>query len=160
MKALMLATEYPPAKGYGLARYVSELSAALAKMDVEVHVVCMNSLDGCPEQVRDGVHVHLMTERLGFESFSWVSDTVLDNVRLLECAVQVCEEEHFDLIAAHDWLGALAAKALKTIYDIPLVLTVHDTEVGKRSNKLTREQLYVSEVEGWIAKIADRNKIE
>ncbi len=116
----------------------------------------MNFLEGKQEIQIDGVRVYLMKETLGFHSFHWVSETVISNIRMLERAVEIFQKQSFDLIIAHDWLAALTAKSLQTIYRIPVILTIHDTEVGKRNNHLTREQYYIAEMENWISHIASR----
>jgi len=156
LRLLTLATEYPPARGYGLGRYVSELSAALVKAGAEVHVVGMNYAGGEPVLQAEGVTVHQLTDVDNPRHYDWVSGAILDNLWLLERALEVVRAHGpFDMLMAHDWLGALAAKSLKTMYELPLVLFMHDTEPGKRANKLTAEQLYIAELETWACSHAD-----
>ena len=45
----------------------------------------------------------------------------------------IAKEGNFDVIHAHDWLVANAAKTLKHAYNIPLVSTIHATESGRNS---------------------------
>ena len=60
MRILQLTTEYPPAKGYGLARYASELAAALAETGHEIHVVTCNYNEGQAARVHKGVYVYFL----------------------------------------------------------------------------------------------------
>ena len=155
-KILMPASEYPPAKGYGLARYTSELAAALVSIGHEVHVVTSNYQGGRPSYIREGVHVHDMQRGPPVKHFDWVGDTVLGNIPLLELGLEVAQEHGpFDVLISHDWLAGHAAKALRSILGLPWVLFMHDTEVGKRDNRLTRPQAYIAEMEGWATKQAD-----
>ncbi len=156
LKILMLATEYPPARGYGLARYASELAGALIAKGHEVHVVTPNHLGKSPDYLREGVHVHDMREALPLKHFDWVGDTVLGNIPLLERAMEVAGERGpFDVLISHDWLASHAAKALKSTWGVPWLLAMHDTEVGKRNNRLTRPQAYIAEMEAWSVRHAD-----
>lgn len=157
MRLLMIATEYPPAQGYGLARYASELAAALARAGHETHVITCNYGEGRPAHHREGVTVHDMRERLPVRHFDWVGDAVLDNLRLVERALEATDEHGpIHAIISHDWLAAHASKALRAILGVPWLLVVHDTEVGKRGNRLDRRQVYIAEMEGWAIGEAHR----
>ena len=48
----------------------------------------------------------------------------------------IAKEGKFDVIHAHDWLVAYAAKTLKNSYNIPIVSTIHATEAGRNSGIL------------------------
>jgi glycosyltransferase involved in cell wall biosynthesis/GT2 family glycosyltransferase len=155
-KILMLATEYPPARAYGLGRYASELSAALARCGADVHVVNLNRSGGEASFRSGGVAVHELADADHPAHYEWISGAVFNNLWLLERAEEVVRDHGpFDVLLAHDWLGALAAKGLRAMHGLPLVLFMHDTEPGRRNNKLTREQLYIAEVETWTCTHAD-----
>jgi glycosyltransferase involved in cell wall biosynthesis len=155
-RVLMIATEYPPAQGYGLARYASELAAALADRGAEVHVVTCNDAGHATRGAIDGLHVHNDEAPLRIEHYDWVSDSVLRNIPLVErCMALADKHGPFDVILTHDWLAGLAGKALRSILAVPWVLVVHDTEVGKRDNHLTRPQVYIAEMEAWAVTHAD-----
>ena len=56
------------------------------------------------------------------------------NFNMVERASQIIAEQgKFDVIHAHDWLVANAAKTLKHSFDIPIVATIHATEAGRNS---------------------------
>lgn len=151
MKILTLATEYPPAPGYGLSRYIYEFSKALSKKCSKLHIVTRNYSNGKDVENKDGVSVHYTDEVLPFDHYDWISNTVLANVKLLEQAVAVIKKHGpFDIVTIHDWLGALAGKSIKQVFDIPLVLFMHDTEIGKSGEKLSAQQAYVAEIEKWV----------
>ena len=156
LRILMLTTEYPPAQGYGLGRYASELAEALAGKGSEVRVVTINYVGDRPPQIVRGVYVHNEQELFSVRHFDWVGETVLDNVRLLERSIEIVRRDGpFDVLVSHDWLAAHCSKAIRAIYRVPWLLVMHDTEVGKRSNRLTRAQAYITEMESWATRQAD-----
>lgn len=156
-RIMVLATEYPPARGYGLARYASESAEALATLGHEVHVVTCNFCEGRRGYAQNGVRVHDMSEALPIRHFHWVGDAVLNNVRLLDRAAEVADQHGpFDALISHDWLAGHAAKALRGMLDAPWILVMHDTEVGKRANRLSADQAYVAQMEEWCCRHADR----
>ena len=56
------------------------------------------------------------------------------NFNLIAKATElIAKGEKFDVIHAHDWLVAYAAKSLKNSYDLPIVATIHATESGRNS---------------------------
>jgi len=154
-RLLMIATEFPPARGYGLARYSGELAGALGRAGSEVHVLTCNCDGNALTRTTDGVRVHNLRTPAPLKHYHWVGDTVLGNVTLLERGLEVAEEYGpFDFVLSHDWLGSLAANSLKGILGLPWMLFMHDTEPGKRNN-LERSQLYIAQMEGWSGEHAD-----
>jgi glycogen(starch) synthase len=61
---------------------------------------------------------------------------------------------HFDILHIHDWLAASAAKSLKDAYGWPLVVSIHDTALGKNQGRLDKDEQYVAEMEGWVCEHA------
>ncbi len=61
----------------------------------------------------------------------------------------ISKGEKFDVIHAHDWLVAYAAKTLKMSYGIPLVSTIHATEAGRNSGINGETQKYINDTE-WM----------
>ena len=61
----------------------------------------------------------------------------------------IAKEGNFDVIHAHDWLVAYAAKTLKNSYNIPIVATIHATESGRNSGIHDEQQRYINDTE-WM----------
>jgi len=156
MRVLCLATEFPPAHGYGLGRYTYEHCQALAAAGAEVHVVC-NNYDAARGAYRDGgVQVLNVPFLLPFQGYNSTADILQGNVTLFTRAAALLREHGpYDVIQTHDWLAASAGVALRGTFEVPLVVTMHDTEVGKRLGEPTPEQDYVAQMEGWICEKAE-----
>lgn len=148
MKLLHLASEYPPARIYGLGRFVHGLARAQAAQGDEVHVLT-NSHGGAEDDaVVEGVRLH----RIAFpnpprpsdghgEVLQWnhgVVSRLLDRRALFE---------DVDLIVGHDWLTGPAARETARILDRPLALVVHDEVVGKHAGVLDAEARFVRDLE-------------
>ena len=151
MRILMFSWEYPPRIVGGLARHVSELSAALHKNGVEVDVITINENENSPEkEFVGGVRVwrvrpyHLVPR-------DFISGILQYNIAMLEKALELfLDGADYDLIHAHDWLVAYAARAVKHALKRPLVATIHATEYGRNRGLHTEEQRYISDVEWWL----------
>ena len=148
MKILMLSWEYPPRIVGGISRVVHDLAQAMARKGNEVHVVtCWEQ--GAPEFEKDKeVFVHRVpTYQITASSFiDWVMHL---NFSLLEKAIEVANEVNFDIVHAHDWVVAYAAKTLKHSFKIPLISTIHATEHGRNHGLHNDMQTYISSVE-WL----------
>ncbi|XPM56926.2 MAG: glycosyltransferase [Leptolyngbya sp. IPPAS B-1204] len=57
------------------------------------------------------------------------------------------EDGPFHLIHAHDWLVADAAIALKHLFKIPLIATIHATEFGRHNGLHTETHRYINSKE-------------
>lgn len=148
MKILMLSWEYPPRIVGGISRVVYDLAQTMAKQGNEVHVVtCWEQ--GTMEYEKDiNVHVHRVHPyEIGTDYFvTWIMQL---NFAILEKAVEVCNQVDFDVIHAHDWLVAYAAKTLKSSHKIPLISTIHATEHGRNHGLHNDMQRYISSIE-WL----------
>jgi len=72
------------------------------------------------------------------------------NFNMMAKATEIISKEgKFDVIHAHDWLVANAAKALKDAYDIPMCATIHATENGRNSGIHDDTQRYINDTE-WM----------
>lgn len=150
MQALVLSWEYPPNNVGGLSRHVEKLSISLVKKGVEVHVVTC-AVPNTPEEEKiEGVNVYRVNPySVGNSNFLlWVNQM---NFALVERAVRLIQDsiQPFSLIHAHDWLVTYAAKALKSIYRLPLLATIHATEYGRNNGLHNDMQRYISNVE-WL----------
>jgi len=70
--------------------------------------------------------------------------------------VEAIVREHgpFDVVLAEGALGSLIAATLAPRWKLPWILALETCEVARRKNKLTREQLYMAELEHWAAERA------
>jgi len=150
MKILMLSWEYPPRIIGGISRVVHDLSQTMAKQGNEVHVVtCWQ--EGAPEFEKDKeVYVHRVhTYDINTNYFvTWIMQL---NFALLEKAVELCNKIDFDIIHAHDWNVAYAAKTLKHSFNLPLVSTMHATEHGRNYGIHNDMQSYINSIEWLLA---------
>ena len=149
MKILMLSWEYPPRIVGGIARVVHDLSHAFAKQGHEVHVITYQEGE-TKEFEKDGqVFVHRVTNYPinANNLIDWVMQL---NFCMVEKAADVIKEYgKFNVIHAHDWLVAYAARTLKRTYKIPLVATIHATESGRNKGIHNKSQGYINDVE-WM----------
>ncbi len=157
MKVLHISSEYPPQEVFGLGMAVEELAKASARLGHEVHVVT-NSIQGKDQDVvADCVQVHRIPFPPPPKPPDGTSCVVQFNVAALETAVKALRRiGDVDLIHVHDWLVVLAGRMLQTIIDRPLVLTVHDTSMGKHFGKLGPAEAYAAELERWGSHDATR----
>lgn len=149
MRIMMLSWEYPPRIVGGIARVVHDLSHNFAKQGHEVHVITYQE-GNTKEFEKDGeVFVHRVTNYPinANNLIDWVMQL---NFCMIEKAADVIKEfGKFDIIHAHDWLVAYAARALKRTYRLPLVATIHATESGRNKGIHDKSQGYINDVE-WL----------
>ena len=147
----MFSWEFPPRVVGGLARHVHDLSAALAADGTDVDVVTIDE-DGTapPEETIHGVRVfrvrpyHLIPR-------DFISGILQLNLAMLQQTLTLQQQgEVYDVVHAHDWLVAYAARAVKHALRLPLVATIHATEYGRNRGLHTDEQRYISDVEWWL----------
>ncbi len=149
MKILMLTWEYPPRIVGGIARVVHDLSKRLIKDGHEVTVVTYKEGD-LPDFENDkGVKVYRVPNfEINPNNFiDWIMQL---NFNLVSKTTEIINKEgSFDVIHAHDWLVAYAAKTLKHSFDIPLVATIHATEAGRNGGIHDEVQRYINDTE-WL----------
>ena len=150
MKVLMLTWEFPPRTVGGLARHVAGLSQALGQEGWEVEVITPGEAKNDSGRPRGGVSLHPV-QPYALPSLNFITDIQHLNYSLLEEAVRLINaSEDIALLHAHDWLVAFAARALKHIYRLPLVCTIHATEYGRNQGLHSELQHYISSVEWWL----------
>lgn len=140
MRVLMLSWEYPPHLIGGLGKHVVDLTPALARAGVEVHVFTPQLNDGAPYEVTpDRVHVHRVATP-AIVDYGYLPLVQQAN-RAIERAARALHADslHFDIIHAHDWLMASAGIALKHAWRMPLISTIHATERGRGQGNLLSE---------------------
>ena len=113
MRIMMLSWEYPPRIVGGIARVVHDLSHNFAKQGHEVHVITYQEGDA-KEFEKDGdVFVHRVANYPinANNLIDWVMQL---NFCMLEKASAVIKQYgKFDVVHAHAWLVAYAARTLK-----------------------------------------------
>jgi glycosyltransferase involved in cell wall biosynthesis len=156
MRILCLATEFPPAAGYGLGRYAHEHCQALVQAGAEVDVVCNNYDAGAFDYEEAGIRVFNVPFLVPFQGYSNTADILQGNVTLFTRAAELVRAgTSYDVIQVHDWLAASAGVALQESFGLPLVVTMHDTALGKALGELSAEEQYIADMERWICTQAD-----
>ena len=149
MKILMLTWEYPPRVVGGIARVVHDLSKRLIKDGHEVTVVTYKEGDVPYFEDDKGVKVYRVDNYM-INPNNFIDWIMQLNFNLISKASEIIAKEgKFDVIHAHDWLVAYAAKSLKNSYDIPIVATIHATEAGRNSGIHDETQRYINDTE-WM----------
>jgi glycosyltransferase involved in cell wall biosynthesis len=150
MRVVMLSWEYPPVTVGGIAPHVYELSSFLASQGEEVCLITRGR-PGVPEYEQvNGVEVFRVNPyNISSPDFiTWVGQL---NVAMLEKAVAVMNDlGGCQLLHAHDWLVAYAARALKHAYRLPLLATIHATEFGRNYGLHNDIQRHISDLEWWL----------
>jgi glycosyltransferase involved in cell wall biosynthesis len=146
MRILMLSWEYPPRVVGGLGHVVAEISRILADEGNTVEVITALDENLAEREILDGVTVHRVAPYHGrpLNFFAWVHQL---NLAMLEKGATLNNRRAFDLIHVHDWLVAYPGQAMKYIYHLPLLATIHATEFGRNNGLHTDEQRYIGEVE-------------
>ena len=155
MKILMLTWEYPPRVVGGISRVVYDLSHRLIKDGHEVTVVTYR--DGEVPYYEDdkGVKVYRVDNYM-IQPNNFIDWILQLNFNMVERASQIIAEQgKFDVIHAHDWLVANAAKTLKHSFDIPIVATIHATEAGRNGGIREPNQKYINDTEWMLTYVAN-----
>ena len=149
MKILMLTWEYPPRIVGGIARVVHDLSKRLIKDGHDVTVVTYRDGDTPYFEDDKGVKVYRV-DNYNIRPNNFIDWIMQLNFNMVAKASEIIAKEgKFDVIHAHDWLVANAAKTLKHSFDIPLVSTIHATEAGRNSGIHDETQRYINDTE-WL----------
>lgn len=151
MRILMLSWEYPPRIVGGISRVVHGLAQKLGARDCDVHVITCWEMGSKDFERDENVSVHRL------HSYDVTPNNFVDwvlhlNFAMVEYATRLINETgNFDIIHAHDWIVAFAARVLKHAYSIPLVSTIHATEHGRNWGIHNDTQRYINNVEWWLA---------
>ena len=149
MKILMLTWEYPPRIVGGIARVVNDLSKRLIKDGHEVTVVTYREGDAPYYELDKGVKVYRV-DNFMIRPNNFIDWVMKMNFNMVAKASEIIQKEgKFDVIHAHDWLVAYAAKTLKHSFNIPIISTIHATEAGRNSGIRDEQQKYINDSE-WM----------
>ena len=149
MKILMLTWEYPPRIVGGIARVVNDLSKRLIKDGHDVTVITYKEGNAPYFEDDKGVKVYRVDNyMINPNNFiDWIMQ--LNFAMVAKANEIIANEGNFDVIHAHDWLVAYAAKTLKNSYNTPIVSTIHATESGRNSGIHDETQRYINDTE-WL----------
>lgn len=150
----MFSWEYPPANVGGLARHVRYLARELARRGHLVEVVTQGDKS---EETPVGEGLLRVHRRSAYTLSSpdflhWVHQlnySFIEEVMALEKWGDPADGP-IDVVHAHDWLVAFAARATKHALRVPLLATIHATEAGRHHGIHNPWQRYISEVEWWL----------
>jgi len=145
----MLSWEYPPRIIGGISRVVHDLSKRLTKDGHDVTVVTYR--DGNVPYYEDdkGVKVYRIDNYM-INPNNFIDWVMQMNFNMISKVNELIKQgEKFDVIHAHDWLVAYAAKTLKNSYNTPLVATIHATEAGRNKGIYDETQRYINDTE-WL----------
>ncbi len=149
MRILILSWEYDPNIVGGLGRHVTSLSRAMADRGRRVTVVTPH--EGGAEREEQGNLVVRRVPDASPPAREFPERVAKVNNCLLQGVLrEVSEGQRFDLVHAHDWLTAHAARAVKHGLGIPLVATIHATEYGRNGGLYTDLQRHISDIEWWL----------
>ena len=149
MKILMLSWEYPPRVVGGISKVVYDLSHELVKNGHEVTVVTYKDGNVAYEQDDDGVMVYRV-DNFMINPNNFIDWILQLNFNMIAKTSELINKfGKYDVIHAHDWLVAYAAKTIKHSYEIPMVATIHATEAGRNSGIHDEQQKYINDTE-WM----------
>lgn len=149
MKILVLAWEFPPRIVGGIARHVAELYPEIIKLGHEIHLITVEFGQAPMYEIVEGVKVHRVPVGPAHNFFHWVGN--MNDSMGHHGGKLILEEGPFDLIHAHDWLVGDAAIALKHLFKIPLLATIHATEYGRYNGLHNDEHRYINRKENDLA---------
>ena len=138
MKILVLAWEFPPRIVGGISRHVAELYPELVNLGHEIHLLTVEFGQAPRYEEVEGLRVHV-SESHNF--FHWIAN--MNESMGQHGGKLLLEDGPFDIIHAHDWLVGDAAIALKRIFKVPLVATIHATEYGRHNGIYNDTHRYI-----------------
>lgn len=158
MRILHLSWEYPPVVYGGLGRHLHALAEAQAALGHEVVVLTQHAEGEPPDEVVGAVRVvrvpHDPPHVPMSDLLAWVMGF---GHGLAREGMRLGRDWQPDVVHGHDWLVAHAAAQLKTLYDVPLVATIHATEAGRHQGWLPNElSRAIHTTEWWLTYEARR----
>jgi glycogen(starch) synthase len=156
MRVVMLSWEYPPFVIGGIAAHVDGLARAMVRGGHEVVVLSLQrhepGTDPVPDdEVVDGVRVlRAATDLPWLPEGDLVARMASANHQIVALAARLGDWRP-DVVHAHDWLVAWAGDTLKTLWDKPLVATIHATERGRHGGHVpTGMPAAINAIEWWL----------
>jgi glycosyltransferase involved in cell wall biosynthesis len=139
----------------GLAAHVYDLSKALTNLGHNIYVVTTDFPGTKETEVVDGVSVYRY-DSYSYPGPDFITWAILMQQTMQEKGAELISElhnsgQHVDVIHAHDWLSGLAAIELKHGFRLPLVTTIHSTELGRRNGLYDDGQRMIHAIEKRLA---------
>jgi len=158
MRILHLSWEYPPVVYGGLGRHVHALAEAQAALGHDVVVITQHQDDAALDEVVSGVRIVRVPQDPPqvpiSDMLAWVMG--FDHT-VARAGVRLAREWEPDVVHGHDWLITHAAATMKTLFDVPLVATVHATEAGRHQGWLPDDaNKAIHSMEWWLTYEARR----
>jgi glycogen synthase len=144
-RVLHVVWEYPPVIYGGLARHAEHLARAQHAAGHEVSVVTAAEDVTDPGRrvpatpgVRRGVRVHRARRPAPRTPWTDLLGAAAElEAALTGTALVAGGQSRPDVVHGHDWTAYGAARAAARAFDVPLVMTVHATEHGRRTGNLS-----------------------
>jgi glycogen(starch) synthase len=151
VRIAVVSWEYPPLVIGGISAHVDGLARALARAGCDVVVLTMHHPDAEDDAVVDGVRVlRARTDLPWLPDDQFVARMASANHHLVALAAAL-DDWRPDVVHAHDWLVAWAGNSLSSLWDRPLVATIHATERGRNGGHLAPGQpSAINSVEWWL----------
>ncbi len=132
MRVVLVSWEYPPLFIGGLATHVHGIATAMARSGHDVVVFTFHHPDAPDDAVVDGVRVlRAPIDLPWFPDDQFVSKMISANHQLVQLMARLPPGWEPDVVHAHDWLSGWAGDTLGTLWQVPLVATIHATERGR-----------------------------
>src|SRR5216117_515360 len=150
----MLTWEFPPRIIGGISTHVYHLSRALVEKGTPVRVITCDFPKTPAEEIIDGVSVsRVISGRVPESNFLlWIYHL---NSQMISKTTELLETEKFDFIHAHDWVVGRAAVELKNRLGLPLISTIHATEIGRGGRLDGEYRRKVREIERLLVEQSD-----
>jgi len=156
MRVVMLSWEYPPFVIGGIAAHVDGLARAMVLGGHDVVVLSLQRHEPGTNPVPDDEVVEGVRVLRASTDLPWLPEGDLvarmasANHQIVALAARLGEWRP-DVVHAHDWLVAWAGDTLKTLWDRPLVATIHATERGRHGGHVpTGMPAAINAIEWWL----------
>jgi glycogen(starch) synthase len=147
----MLSWDFPPGSAGGIAAHVDGLAGAMAAAGHEVVLITRADATSAPDSATDGVRVLRADVDMPWLPDDEIAATASGNHAFVAATARL-DDWRPDVIHAHDWRVAWAADLLATLWDRPLVTTLHGTERGRHGGHLPPgAPTDINSVEWWLA---------
>jgi glycogen(starch) synthase len=147
----MLTWDFPPGSAGGIAAHVDGLASAMAAAGHDVVLVTRADATSAPDGEIRGVRVLRADVDMPWLPDDGIAATASGNHAFVAATAQLGDWRP-DVIHAHDWRVAWAGDVLATLWDRPLVTTLHGTERGRHGGHLPPgAPTDINSVEWWLA---------